>query len=163
MKLRLDALNLEAAIYNYAKELGKEGTKRLAEKLAEFVKSNIPTLSAYGQANAQSVPHPYRAKQNEIKSSTTVVESKKYDDSYLVNIRDWRAHFMEFDTQPHDRKPHHAKRMHFLNSATNKVYATARTLHHPGTKGAGVFEKAADKSVVEKYVREIAAELGSTI
>lgn len=163
MELRLDSINLERAIYNYAKSLGKIGTKRLADKLAKFVKNNIPTLSQYGQDNAKAVPHTYRAKPNEIKSSTTVVESKKYNDSYLVNVRDWRAHFMEFDTKAHDRKPRLAKRMHFLNSSTGKVYATSRTLHHPGTKGAGVFAKAADKNLVERYVREIASELGDTI
>ena len=162
MRLNLNRANLEAAIYEHAKRLGKEGTHRLAKKLSVFVKKNIPTLSKYGQANATAVPHDYKAKPNEIKKSTKVVESKKYDDSYLVNVRDWRAHFMEYPTQAHDRKPRHMKVMRFLKT-NGKIYSGSKTLHHPGTKGAGVFEKASDNTLIEKYIGEICTELNSGI
>lgn len=163
MSISMDTAGIEYKLSHLVFDIGDEGVKLLAKKLASHAKKLIPILTPYGIANKAAVPNDYKADPGEIQKSVHAIKSKKVLHSYLVNVQDWRAHFLESGTKPHTmsaRKGRGPKaRMAFLGSGGKVIFRGK--VNHPGTKAAGFLEKTAQDSVVNYYVGEVTQELAS--
>lgn len=136
--------------------------KLLAVGLSKDVRNVLSshTLSDYGVQNAQKVPHKWKAARGTILRSVTVVKSKKYEDSWLVNVRDWRARFLEGGAKPH-RMPkgnrtltQNGKKTHAFLGRNGKII-TAKVIKHPGMQGVGFLKAASEPSNVERRLQEV--------
>lgn len=146
--------------------LGDRAVFLLTKKLTAEAKKNAPTLASYGQVNRSKVPHKYKDGPGTLKKSIVTVRSIKKDYSYLVNARDWRARFIEFGTAAHNMPATKAgvrKRPYVFanpsNPGGNPVFA--KKIIHPGTQGFSYMRRATEDTVVDRYAREVVAEMNN--
>lgn len=145
--------------------LGDRAILLLAEKLTDEAKKNAPVLSPYGRVNRQRVPHTYKDVAGTLKKSIVTVPSIKMEHSYLVNARDWRARFIEFGTKGHRMPATKAGRRTpyvFANPRNpNGDLVFTKKVKHPGTQGYGFMRKTSEDSVVDRYLRDVIAEINN--
>lgn len=145
--------------------LGDRAVLLLTKKLTAEAKKNAPTLASYGQVNRSKVPHKYKDVPGTLKKSIVTVPSIKKDFSYLINAQDWRARFIEFGTAGHNMpatKVGRKKPYVFANPSNpgGKLVFTKKVVH-PGTQGFSYMRRATEDSVVDRYVREVIAEMNN--
>lgn len=157
--------NIAPELRDTLASLGDRAILLLAEKLTEEAKKNAPMLSEYGGINRAKVPHKYKDAPGTLKKSIKTVPSIKKEHSYLVNARDWRSHFIEYGTSAHKMPATKAGRRTpyvFANPHTpaDSLVFTKKIVH-PGTQGFGFMRKTAEDSVVNRYLREVIAEINN--
>lgn len=145
--------------------LGDRAVLLLTKKLTAEAKKNAPMLASYGQINRSKVPHKYKDEPGTLKNSIVTVRSIKKDYSYLVNARDWRARFIEYGTAAHNMpatKVGRRKPYVFANpkSPNDKLVFTKKIVH-PGTQGFSYMRRATEDSIIDRYAREVVAEMNN--
>lgn len=147
-------------------DVGGEGVKTFAEFMAEEVRNRIPTLTEYGIANRAVSHHKYKTAPGEIRESTKVVESKKYMDSYLINVQDWRAKFLEYGTSPHkmprEGKSRKTKYKFLATDGSGKVLFRGK-INHPGMKGVGFLQQSMQDNVINSCMDKTVNKLNTTL
>ena len=145
---------------------GGEGVKVFADFMADEVKKRIPILGAYGVANRERIPHKNKAAPGEIKESTKVIESQKYLDSYLINVRDWRARFLEYGvkahTMPRNGKTRKRKYAFLATDGSGNIVFRGK-INHPGMKGAGFLQQSMEDSVINGCLEKTVSKLNTTL
>lgn len=145
--------------------LGDRAVFLLTKKLTSEAKKNAPTLASYGQINRSKVPHKYKGAPGTLKNSIVTVRSIKKDYSYLVNARDWRARFIEFGTASHKMPATKSgrKRPYVFANPSNpgSELVFTKKIAHPGTQGFSFMRRATEDSVVDRYTREVIAEINN--
>lgn len=160
------SVDVEKQLQDVALGLCGRSAKLLAMGLSKDVRNVLSahTLSNYGVANASAVPHKWKAARGTILRSVAVVKSKKYEDSWLVNVRDWRARFLEGGAKPH-RMPkgnrtltQNGKKTHMFLGRNGKV-VNAKVIKHPGMQGVGFLKAASEPSNVQRRLLEVYARV----
>ena len=145
--------------------LGDRAIFLLAEKLSEEAKKNAPRLNSYGQLNRSKVPHRHKQPAGTLQKSIIPTPTIKEKHSWLVNARDWRARFIEFGTKPYKMpatKSPRRKPYAFVNprSGDGSLVFT-KNIRHPGTQGFAFMQRTAEDSVVDRYIRDVIAEINN--